>query len=223
VACGLLRPSHGQVRLGGRLLESIPPAERGRLVGFVFQNPDHQIFAPTVREEVSFAPRNFGLSPGEVDRAVREALSTVGLEGAEDLDPFVMTRGDRQRVAVASVLATGPSVIVMDEPTTGLDHADQQRMMALLRQLQRRGRTVIVVTHAIGLATAWAGRIVVLHRGELVTDGPTVEVMASSSLPRDSAIRPPRIVELAVRLGVRTVSVDDLADCLGRPGEGGRA
>ena len=219
LACGLLLPSRGRVLLRSEDVARIPVSLRGGQVGFVFQNPDQQIFAPTVREEVSFAPRNFGFDESAVESALKETLETVGLEGSEELDPFVMTRGDRQRVAVASTLAAGPRLLIMDEPTTGLDHRDQQRIMTLLGRLRDEGRTIIVITHAIGLASRWAGRLVVLHQGRVVADGPTREVLSSSSLIRQSAIRPPRIVQLALRLGAPLLSVEELAGAL----QGGRS
>ena len=213
-ASGLLAARRGRVLLRGRDLRGLPAERRGREIGFVFQNPDQQIFAATVGEEVGFAARNFGASEEAARRSVADALEIVGLPGAEAKDPFVLTRGDRQRVAVASVLAAGPRLLVLDEPTTGLDPADQQRMMGLLAGLRDAGCTILIVTHAIGLACAWSDRLIVLDRGRLVADGPVREVMASAALERDSAVRRPSVVRLALRLGAPLLSVDELAAAL---------
>ncbi|MFW5868307.1 MAG: ABC transporter ATP-binding protein, partial [Armatimonadota bacterium] len=118
---GLLRPTSGQVRVAGLDTREAPVQQLAAQVGYLFQNPDHQIFSSTVREEVAFGPRNLGADDREVARRVEEALAATELAGWEERDPFVLTRGERQRVALASVLACRPRVIVFDEPTTGLD------------------------------------------------------------------------------------------------------
>ena len=115
------------------------PAETAREVAYVFQNPDHQIFAATVEDEVAFGPRNFGLPADEIRRRCDEALEAVGLQNERQSDPFLLSKGERQRLAVASVLVLRPRMLILDEPTTGLDHREQLRMMALVRDLNRSG------------------------------------------------------------------------------------
>ncbi|MGD9498112.1 MAG: ABC transporter ATP-binding protein, partial [Armatimonadota bacterium] len=144
---GLLSPTAGSVRVAGTDTRATPVQQMAAQVGYLFQNPDHQIFASTVREEVGFGPRNLGVEDDEVDRRVSEALQTVELAGLEEASPFVLTKGERQRVALASVLACRPRVIVFDEPTTGLDGIQQRAMMDLLARLNAEGHTVIVITH----------------------------------------------------------------------------
>src|SRR5207245_2376328 len=143
---GLLEPTEGAVRLEGHDVRGLALEELAQRVGYVFQDPDHQLFAATVEEEVAFGPQNLGLAAAEVEARVAEALAAVGL-GERDADPFLLDKGVRQRLAVAAVLALRPDLLVLDAPTTGLDFAEQQKMMALLRALHARGQTIVIITH----------------------------------------------------------------------------
>ncbi len=220
---GLLSPTTGSVRVAGRDTRELPAREMAGQVGYLFQNPDHQIFASTVREEVGFGPRNLGVDDGEVRRRVAEALEIVELPGAEEASPFVLTKGERQRVALASVLACRPRVIVFDEPTTGLDGIQQRAMMELLARLNAEGHTIIVITHCTWAAAEYARRAIVLDEGRLVADAPVREVFGDAELlARTGQVRPD-VTELSHRLGERTLlSVDELTRCL-RPKGGARA
>jgi len=192
----LLRPSAGTVRVKGVGTEGRTPADFARAVGYVFQNPDHQIFAATVRDEVAFGPRNMGHAPEEVQRRVREALEAVGLSGREDEDPFALTKGERQRVAVASVLALGPELIILDEPTTGLDGPQQQQMMDLLQDLNRQGHTIVIITHSMWAAASHAHRVVLMHEGRVLADLPARELFGRDDLLAEASLRAPEIVQL---------------------------
>lgn len=208
---GLLNATAGQVRFRGRDASKVGVSTLGRHVGYVFQNPDHQIFAETVREEVLFGPRNFGIPEQEARERVEEALEAVELTGREDADPFSLTRGERQRVAVASVLATRPEVLILDEPTTGLDTVQQRRMMELLLRLNKAGHTIIIVTHSMWVVAEYARRCIVMSGGEILRDGPTREVFADDAALQRAALRPPRIVEFSRRLGCIALSPQELA------------
>jgi energy-coupling factor transporter ATP-binding protein EcfA2 len=190
--------------------------ELGRLVGYVFQNPDHQIFADTVRDEVAFGPRNFGVPADEVTRRVADALAAVELEGYEDEDPFSLTKGERQRVAVASTLALRPRVLILDEPTTGLDYRQNRGMMELLQRLNAAGHTIIIVTHAMWVAAEYARRAIVLSRGRVLLDCPMREAMGQADALAAARLVPPQAVRLGVALGGVTLSVDELGSCLGQ-------
>jgi len=190
-----------------------------RAVGFVFQNPDHQIFCATVAEEVAFGPRNQGLSEEEIARRVARALDTVGLTGADAKDPFALPKSDRQRLALASVLAMETRVILMDEPTTGLDHRDQRRMMDLLALLNRRGHTVIVITHHIWIALEYARRIVLMAGGRKIADGPVRLVMRDAAALEKARVRLPPLARLGLRMGVAVRTLDEAAAALERRGE----
>jgi len=199
---GLLKPSSGRVRFRGG---PVRPGE----VGYVFQNPDQQLFAPTVWDEVAFGPKSQGLSEEALEEAVGEALEAVGLSTYGGRDPFSLTRGERQRIAVASVLACSPEVLILDEPTTGLDYEEQKRMMAFLEKWNLRGGTVVLITHSMWVAARYARRCIVLREGEVVADGPTREVFRRKELLRSAHLKPPFVTQLGDRLGMPFLSVEE--------------
>ncbi|PSP83227.1 ABC transporter [Halobacteriales archaeon QS_1_68_17] len=216
---GLLDPDRGTVTWDGRDLRDVRMSEVGRHVGFVFQNPDHQIFAATVEEEVAFGPENFGLAGAELDRRVADAIETVELDGLEDADPFNLSKGQRQRVALAGILATDPDVIVFDEPSTGLDAQQQATFMDMVARLNREeGVTVVMVTHSMSTVAEYAPRSVVMVDGRKVADRPTRELFADGPALAEWDLRPPQPVALANRLAdqqgldgaLPALSVDEL-------------
>ena len=207
---GLLEPTGGSVRVGGEETRRQGLLRLGQRVGYVFQNPDHQIFSDTVFDEVAFGPRIRGLGAEEVRERVGEALAAVGLEGFEKEDPFGLTKGERQRVAVASVLSVRPEVLILDEPTTGLDYAEQRSMMELVRRLNEAGSTIIVVTHAMWVVAEYAHRAVVVHEGRLALSGSVREVFAREKELREAALRPPHVVSMSNALGHTALSVEEL-------------
>jgi energy-coupling factor transport system ATP-binding protein len=220
---GILRPTTGDIRLQGQSLLGQPPTALSRRVGLVFQNPDHQIFHERVWDEVAFGPRLQGLSDAEVGSRVEEALEAVGLIGMGELDPFILTKGSRQRVAVASTLATKPEVVILDEPTTGLDHAELSGMMALIRRLNEAGHTIVIITHAMDIAAAHARRVILMQGGRVLKDGPTRDVFADAGTIAQTGLMPPPVVRVANRLGVPALTIDELVGALtrdaGRPVE----
>jgi energy-coupling factor transport system ATP-binding protein len=189
---GLLTPQAGEVWQ--------PPDENFR-VGYVFQNPDYQLFAEEVWEEVAFGVRLLGLPPPEVERRVTTALTRVHLLDRARDDPFSLTKGQRQRLAVAGVLALAPRVIILDEPTTGLDHREQQDLLGLARELHAQGHTVIMVTHSMWAAATYARRLVVLLEGKVLLDGPTRQVLAETECLAQAHLVPPAVVQLSRALG----------------------
>lgn len=209
---GLLVPTQGQVFLHGRELRHLPLHEVAQEVSYVFQNPDHQLFADTVEEEVAFGPRNIGLDPTEQETRVQEALEAVGLQTLRQHDPFLLGRGERQRLAVAALLALRPRVLILDEPTTGLDYPEQRRMMELLRRLHEAGRTIIIITHAPWVAAEYAERALLMAQGQLLWDGSLRELCARPDLCARAAFRPPDITLLGLRFGVTPLSVEEFIE-----------
>jgi energy-coupling factor transport system ATP-binding protein len=207
---GLLKPTEGEVRVGG--VETVKQGIRrlGERVGYVFQNPDHQIFSDTVFDEVAFGPKIREMEEDEIEERVSEALAAVGLEGRGDEDPFSLTKGERQRVAVASVLAVRPEVLILDEPTTGLDYAEQKRMMGLVRDLNEAGSTIIIVTHTMWVVAEYAHRAAVVRDGRVALHGTVREVFAQEDDLREAALRPPHIVSFSNALGFPALSVEEL-------------
>jgi cobalt transport protein ATP-binding subunit len=206
---GLLRPTRGRVLLEGRDLAALPLEQLAQHVGYVFQDPDHQLFAPTVEDEVAFGPRNLGLGRAEVEARVAEALSAVGL-AERDADPFVLEKGARQRLAVAAILALRPEVLILDEPTTGLDFTEQRDMMDLLRVLNAAGRTIVIITHTPWVIAEYAERVWLLADGRLRYDGPVRPFFADHALVAAAAFRPPEVTQLGLRLGCAPLSVEEL-------------
>jgi energy-coupling factor transport system ATP-binding protein len=207
---GLLTPTTGRVLLLGRDLRELRITQVAAEVGYVFQNPDHQIFAATVHDEVAFGPRNFGLRSAEIDERVSDALQAVGLSGLEAEDPFLLSKGHRQRLAVASVLALHPRVLILDEPTTGLDYAEQRRMMDLLARLHDGGLTILMITHSPWVVAEYAQRGVLMAGGRLLFDGPLRTLFAEEALLERAHFRAPDATRLGRRLGFTPLSVEEL-------------
>jgi energy-coupling factor transporter ATP-binding protein EcfA2 len=218
---GLLVPSEGLVTVEGKDTRAQGVFNLGQKVAYVFQNPDHQIFSETVYNEVAFSPRIRGCPEEEVQERVKEALEAVGLVGMEEEDPFSLTKGGRQRVAVASVLSARPDIIILDEPTTGLDYAEQRSMMELVARLNRQGHTIIFVTHSMWVVAEYAHRVIVLKDGQVLLDGSTRDVFAQEDKLRDTYLHPPQIVSFSNRLGHTLLSVPEMVQCTQRTRRGG--
>jgi energy-coupling factor transport system ATP-binding protein len=205
----LLRPTAGRVLLEGRDLAAQSLEEVAQRVGYVFQDPDHQLFAECVADEVAFGPRNLGLPADEVARRVDDALDAVGLE-TRDADPFLLDKGARQRLAVAAVLALHPDILVLDEPTTGLDWPEQRRMLELVRTLRRDGRTIVLITHTPWVIAEYAERVLLLAGGRLRFDGPVRDFFADPMRVAEAAFRAPDVTRLGQALGCTPLSVEEL-------------
>ncbi len=206
---GLLAPTAGTVTLAGRPVRDMALEDVAQRIGYVFQDPDHQLFAATVVDEVAFGPRNLGLPSAEIDARVDEALAAVDLRD-RDADPFLLDKGARQRLAVAAVLALRPDVLVLDEPTTGLDWPEQERMLALLDRLHAAGTTLILITHTPWVIAEHAGRVVLLAAGRVRYDGPVRDFFAAPDLVVAAAFRAPDVTRLGQLLGCTPLSVEEL-------------
>ena len=198
--------------LEGRDRATLHAAETAREVGYVFQNPDHQISAASVWDEVAFGPRNFGFGAEEVDRRCLEVLDAVGLMDARDSDPFLLSKGERQRVAVASVLALRPRLLILDEPTTGLDHREQRRMMALVQELNRNGIAIVMITHTPWLVAEYAKRVVLMRKGHKLFDGAVEDFFVQDEILARSSFRAPPVTRLARKLGTLALTPESLVD-----------
>jgi energy-coupling factor transport system ATP-binding protein len=212
---GLLKPTEGKVLVDEEETTRQGLRKLGQSVGYVFQNPDHQIFSDTVSDEVAFGPKIRGMQQGEIEERVAEALAAVGMEGRGNEDPFGLTKGERQRVAVASVLAVRPEVLILDEPTTGLDYAEQRSMMDLVKSLNESGSTIIVVTHTMWVVAEYAHRAVIARDGRISMQGTVREVFAEEDGLRDASLRPPHIVSLGNALGYPVLSVEEMLELTG--------
>jgi len=211
---GLLMPTGGEIIVNRQPTRSQGVFKLGQKVGYVFQNPDHQIFSETVFDEVAFSPRLRGLPEDTVKEYVTQALEAVGLAGAEKEDPFALTKSGRQRVAVASVLAAKPEVLILDEPTTGLDYAEQRGMMNMVRHLNEMGSTIIFVTHHMWVVAEYARRVFVMKDGKILLRGTTREVFSHGEELREAFLRPPHFVEFSNSIGHTFLTPEEMAQCI---------
>ncbi len=211
---GLLTPTAGEVTVNGASTRGQGALKLGQTVGYVFQNPDHQIFCNTVFDEVAYTLRLRRHTATDIRDRVRAALAAVHLEGMEHEDPFSLTKGARQRVAVAAVLAAGPEILILDEPTTGLDYAEQRSMLDLVRRLNSAGSTIVFVTHHMWVVAEYAERAVVVKDGRILLQGSTREVLAREDELNAACLRPPQIVRFANGLRCPALSVAELLGCV---------
>jgi energy-coupling factor transport system ATP-binding protein len=197
---GLLKPTSGRVLVGGVDTRQARVSELARQVGFIFQNPNDQLFANTVADEIRFGLRNLRLAPAVVEERLAATLQRFDLASVRDVFPRFLSRGDKQKVCIASIVAMQPKVLLLDEPTTGQDHRDSSAIMGLAQKLNAEGITVLLVTHDLVNVAAYARRCVVLRDGAVVKDAPTAEVMADEELLAACHLVPPQIVRLSLRL-----------------------
>ncbi len=212
---GLLRPTAGRVTLSGTDLSELPMNAVAADIGYVFQNPDHQIFAASVADEVAFGPRNFRVAPAEVTERVRSALQAVGLQGLEEADPFLLSKGHRQRLAVASLLALRPRLLILDEPTTGLDYIEQRHMMDLLARLHQHGMAILIITHSPWVVAEYADRGVLMSAGQILFDGALRALFAEEALLAHAHFQAPEVTRLGRRFDFTPLSVEEFVEEMG--------
>lgn len=199
---GILSPTEGQVLVNGTSTKGRRGASLALTVGYCYQNPDHQIFSATVGTEVAFGPVAMGLPPAEVESRVVEALALVDLTTKRQVHPSLLGRGERQRLAVAGVLAVGAEILVVDEPTTGLDYQGISRIMGLLTDWNERlGRTIIVITHDIRTVADFVPQTVIMGGGHVLFSGRTAAAFQQDDILRAAAVVPPQVVRVAKALG----------------------
>lgn len=219
---GLFKSTTGSICIAGKDTRQLSISEIARQVGYCYQNPDHQIFNPTVAKEVAFGPRNLGLPAEQVDNKVRQALELVGLYDKKDQYPFLLGRGERQKLAVAAVLAMGSPVLVVDEPTTGLDLRGTRSIMDLLSRWNREeGRTIIIITHDMNVVAEYVPRTVVMAQGKIIADGATRSVLSDTEVLEKAFLKAPQVTRLAKaladpRVPPDTMTVDELFAALQR-------
>jgi cobalt transport protein ATP-binding subunit len=176
---GILQPSHGTVRIGGLDVDRRNVSRIRAEVGLLFQDPDDQLFSPSVLEDVAFGPLHMGVPEDEIHARVERALEAVGMSGSERRRPHHLSLGQRKRVAMASVLSMDPSVLVFDEPSAGLDPRGRRELIGLLRRLRQ---TMLVATHDMRLVAEVLPRSVILDAGVVVADGPTERLLSDVPL-----------------------------------------
>ncbi len=201
IIAGLLKPQKGDVFINGRCIKSYKPAELYQEVGIVLQNPNDQLFGATVGEDVAFGPRNLGLPESEVTKRVDQALASVGASHLSERAIHQLSFGERKRVCVAGVMAMRPKIMILDEPTAGLDPAGESQMMRLLNRLNRQNSiTMIMATHSVDLLPLFADRLYVLKEGRVIGSGTPYSVFSDSGLVNGASLRLPYISTLVQEL-----------------------
>ncbi len=195
---GILRPSSGEIKVENQTLDYKKDGlmKVRQKVGIVFQNPDDQLFAPTVVEDVAFGPLNLGLDSEEVDKRVSSALEKVGMAGYENKPPHHLSGGQKKRVAIAGILAMHPDIMVLDEPTSGLDPKGASQILKLLYHLNQEGMTIIISTHDVDLVPLYAEEIFIISDGEIIKQGNSHQVFEDVETIRGANLRLPRIAHL---------------------------
>jgi len=194
---GLLKPVKGYVKVLGRDTRKHTVAELSRLIGIVFQNPDHQLFAETVEKEVEFALRNFNFPESEIKKRTAKILKYFGLGKYREVSPFNLSEGEKKRLTIASVLVYEPEIVVLDEPTIGQDAIQRKRIIEVLKELIKSGKTIIAVTHDVEFATELFKRVVVLSKGRLIADGDIKDVLTNREVLEAANLLPSQVTECA--------------------------
>ena len=207
---GLLRPREGQVLIQGEDIRNRPVGEIARSVGYVFQNPDNQIFSATTREEIAYGPRNLLFEEPEIKTRTEQALERFGLIKHADKQPASLSFGTRRKVALASIFAMDPQIWILDEPTGGLDWRSEQDTMALLHELNDGGKTIVLITHDMSLVAEHAQRCVVMSEGQVVAHDDTPLLMERHEALN---ISPPQVWKLAHEFDHQPLSLTVEAFC----------
>lgn len=208
---GLLKPTSGSVVVRGKPTLDYTVAELARYVGYAFQNPDHQLFCATVEDEVRFGPHNLGYKGEDLSKKVERAVETMRLTLLKDKPPLSLTLSQRRRISIASVIAMDPEVLILDEPTTGLDSQETDDLMSSIESLNREGRTIVLITHDMRLVAKHAKRVVVMAKGRVVLDTDPRGAFPDVDLLRASNMLPPPVVILAQRLKKHGLSGEALS------------
>jgi energy-coupling factor transport system ATP-binding protein len=223
---GLLRPTEGRVLVDGVDAGTLTVAQLASRIGLVFQDPDRQVFAGSVRSEIEFGPRNLGRSGAALGTAVREALAATGLDGEERTNPYDLGGSRRKLLALASVLAMETPVLVLDEPTTGQDARGVARVRAVIDRASAAGRTVIAISHDMGFVAEAFSRVIVMRAGRVILDGPPATAFAEEAWVAlgSTYLEPPLAARVGARLGLGATPTDAaLIEALAAPGSGGSA
>ncbi|MEM2117972.1 MAG: ABC transporter ATP-binding protein [Candidatus Bathyarchaeia archaeon] len=197
---GLLKPTKGNVFVDGVDTTKVSVATLARNVGFVFQNPDHQLFSETVEEEIAFALRNFGFKESILKRRVTWALNLLGLTQYRKTSPFMLSGGERKRVALASVLAWNPKVLILDEPTIGQDYQQKEKLRQFILQMKAQRKTIIIVTHDVEFVAECNPRVLLMREGKIVADGEARKILTNLDVLTQASIVPPQITQIFLQL-----------------------
>jgi len=197
---GLLKPLKGKVFVNGVDTSKTSVAELSKVVGYVFQNPNHQIFSTTVLEEAIFGPKNFGIENAE--KAAILSLKEVGLVNKIKTSPFFLSHGEKERLSIASILSFDPKVLILDEPTTGQDATTTKRILKIVEKMKRKGKTIIIITHDMEFVAECSDRVIVMNKGKVEKIASSYKIFSDEKLLRKIQLSPPPVVTIAKELGM---------------------
>ena len=199
---GLTEPTSGCVKIEGKAIsfEKDELLKVRQKVGIVFQDPNDQLFAPTVKEDIAFGPMNLGLSYGEVEKRVEDALKMVGMENYEDKTPHHLSGGQQKRIAIAGIIAMKPEIMILDEPTAGLDPDGVEKVLNIMNQLNKEGMTLIISSHDIDMINKYADKIFILYNGEIIESGNKNKIFSDMELLKKAHLRTPITTEILYNL-----------------------
>ncbi|NYB52118.1 MAG: ATP-binding cassette domain-containing protein [Methanobacteriaceae archaeon] len=206
---GILRPTSGLIKIDGKpaSYKKNDLIKIRQKVGMVFQNPDDQLFSPTVEEDVAFGPMNLGLSDEEVEKRVEESLSAVGMLEERGKAPHHLSGGQKKRVAIAGILAMQPDIMVLDEPTTGLDPRGVEQVMEILYDLNQKGMSIIISSHDVEMVIEFANKIFVLHEGEIIQQGTPADIFNDPETIKRAHLKIPKAAALLHRLKTNGMNI----------------
>lgn len=202
---GLLQPSGGDVLIGDWNTHIVTVSKLAARVGYVFQNPDEQLFCKTVGVEVAFGPKNLGFSEQKMEKSVNDALSLTNLSDKRDINPYDLSPSWRKMVALASIISMDTPIVIFDEPTTGQDSANVARIAGVIAQLHGRGKTVITITHDIDFCVENFERVIAFAQGQILLDGPAVQVLGEQEILARTYVDPPQLIRLGQRLNLNKI------------------
>lgn len=207
---GLTEPTSGHIELDGKVMKYDKKTllEVRQKVGIVFQDPNDQLFAPTVKEDVAFGPMNLGLSYEEVEKRVNEALELVGMEKFRDKTPHHLSGGQQKRVAIAGIVAMRPEIMILDEPTAGLDPEGVDKVLNILNDLNKEGMSIVISSHDIEMVNGFAEKIFVLNEGKILASGDKHDIFSNKELLKTAHLKAPITTEILYRLKEKGYDVD---------------
>ncbi len=207
---GLSEPTSGHVEIDGEkiIFERDELLKVRQKVGIVFQDPNDQLFAPTVKEDVAFGPMNLGLDYDEVNSRITEALELVGMSGFEDKTPHHLSGGQQKRVAIAGIVAMKPEIMILDEPTAGLDPEGVDKVLNILNNLNKEGISIVISSHDIEMVNHFADKIYVLYNGEIIASGDKHQIFSDKELLKKAHLKAPITTEILYKLKEKGLNVD---------------
>ncbi len=207
---GLNEPTSGHVEIDGEkiVFERDELLKVRQKVGIVFQDPNDQLFAPTVKEDVAFGPMNLGLDYDEIEKRIKESLEMVGMAGFEEKTPHHLSGGQQKRVAIAGIIAMRPEIMILDEPTAGLDPEGVDKVLNILNNLNKEGMSIVISSHDIEMVNQFADKIFVLYDGEIIAEGDRHQIFSDKELLRKAHLKAPVTTEILYKLKESGLDVD---------------